>query len=285
MTGQYTFGDGDVAAERLALVAETFDPATRALLAAAVPPGVGLALDLGCGPGHTTRLVASVCRPRRTVGLERSEHFATLARQRYRRTATDIANRTASDTDTDTDTHADSGVRSGLGTGVEFAVHDVTEVPLPGAPADLIFARLLLAHLPDPRGLVERWRTQLAPGGVLVLDEIEAMTTPPGVLRRYEELVVALVAAEGGTMCAGPLLADLGGRLPEVDVPAPRAALMYGMNLATWRHEALARGLATDPELDALADDLAELADRTDPEAGATAVHWVLRQLVIPSAA
>jgi SAM-dependent methyltransferase len=254
MTGQYTFGDGDVAAERLALVAETFDPVTRPFLSEAVPSGLGLALDLGCGPGYTTRLIASTCRPQRTVGLERSEHFAALATRR----------------------HGDAGL------GIEFAVHDVTKVPLPGAPADLIFARLLLAHLPDPRGLVERWRTQLAPGGVLVLDEIESMTTPPGVLRRYEDLVVALVAAEGGTMCAGPLLADLGGRLPEVDVPAPRAARMYRMNLATWRHEARSRGLATDAELDTLAADLSALATSDDAAADTTPpVHWVLRQLVI----
>jgi SAM-dependent methyltransferase len=253
MTGRYTFGDGDLAAERLALVAEIFDPVSRELLASAVAPGPGpgpgLAVDLGCGPGYTTRLVADVCRPERTVGLERSEHFADLARRRH------------------------------SGPTVEFAVHDVTRVPFPVGPADVVFARLLLAHLPDPLGLVARWRSQLAPGGVLVLDEIESMTTPPGPLRRYEDLVVALVAAEGGAMYAGPILAQLGGgRCPEVDVDAAAAARMYGMNLATWRHEARRRDLAGDAELDRLADDLAELAEGPP---GGEVVHWVLRQLVV----
>jgi SAM-dependent methyltransferase len=251
MTGRYTFGDGDLAAERLALVAEIFDPVSRELLASAVAPGPGpgLAVDLGCGPGYTTRLVADVCRPARTVGLERSEHFADLARRRH------------------------------SGPTVEFAVHDVTRVPFPVGPADVVFARLLLAHLPDPLGLVARWRSQLAPGGVLVLDEIESMTTPPGPLRRYEDLVVALVAAEGGAMYAGPILAQLGGgRCPEVDVDAAAAARMYGMNLATWRHEARRRDLAGDAELDRLADDLAELAEGPP---GGEVVHWVLRQLVV----
>jgi SAM-dependent methyltransferase len=250
MTGRYTFGDGDVAAERLALVASIFDPITEPFLAASVPPGADLALDLGCGPGYTTRLLATTCRPRRTVGLERSEHFAGVAAA----------------------LHSQPGV-------VDFAVADVTAVPLPGAPADVILARLLLAHLPDPLELVDRWRSQLRPGGVLALDEIESLTPPPGPLKRYEELVVELVAAEGGVMCAGPLLADLGGTCPEVDVDSATAAHMFGMNLITWRTEALSRGLADDAELDRLADDLAGLA--ASPPDGA--VHWVLRQIAVPA--
>jgi len=255
MAGQYTFGDGDRAAERLGLVAEIFDPLSRQFLEDAVAPGADLALDLGCGPGYTTRLLADVGGARRTVGLDRSEHFVDLARRRH-----------GSD-------H------------IGFAVHDVTAVPLPGAPADVVHARLLLAHLPDPRGLVDRWRSQLRPAGLLVLDEIESMTTPPGPLRRYEDLVVALVAAEGGAMCAGPLLADLGGRCPEIDVDAARAARMYGMNLATWRHEARRRGLAGDAELDRLAGDLAELAELGHQAEHPTGdpVHWVLRQIALPA--
>jgi SAM-dependent methyltransferase len=252
MTGRYTFGDTDLAAERLALVAEIFDPVSRRFLDDVVAPGADLAVDLGCGPGHTTRLLAEVGRAGRTVGLDRSARFVDLARRRY----------------------------GGTGAGIDFAVHDVTEMPLPGAPAGVVQARLLLAHLPDPLGLVARWRTQLRPGGVLVLDEIESMTTPPGPLRRYEELAVALVAAEGGAMYAGPILASLGGRCPEVDVEDGRAAHMYGMNLATWRHEAHRRGLAGDPELDRLA---AELADLAEHPTGAV-VHWVLRQVAVPAA-
>ena len=161
MSTTYTFGDGDLAARRLGLVAEAFEAPSRELLALASPDEVDSALDLGCGPGHTTRLLAATCRPRRTLGLDGSADFV--------RTAGRL---------TDDPT-------------VRFAVHDVTALPLPGAPVDLVYARLLLAHLPDPPALAERWRTQLRPGGALVLDEVEAIAPPPGVLREYLDLVEA----------------------------------------------------------------------------------------------
>jgi trans-aconitate 2-methyltransferase len=252
---RYTFGDGDVAVRRMDLVAGLFDASSRAFLADALPPGVDTALDLGCGPGHTTRLLAEVARARRTVGVDGSERYVATARDR---TEADPTGELA----------------------VEFAVHDVTSVPLPVAPADVVYARLLLAHLPDPPGLVEQWRTQLRPGGVLLLDDVEDIEALPGVLRDYEELVVALVATQGGTMYAGRVLAPLGGRCVDVDVEARLAARIFGMNLTTWRDGALAAGLADDDHLDAVARGLATLAD-TAP--GGPTVRWVFRQVACPA--
>ena len=248
MVGKYTFGDSDLAAERMALVAQVFEPSSRALLARAVPRGAGIALDLGCGPGHSTRMLAAVCRPRRTMGVDGSERYVELARA----TTPDPT--------------------------VAFVHHDVTGLPLPEDPVDVVYARLLLAHLPDPPGLVERWRSQLRPGGAVVVDEVESIEAPPGVLREYEDLVVALVAAEGGPMYAGPLLAPLGGECVEVMVDAAVAARMYGMNLTTWRDRAQGLGLAGPDDLDRVAAGLARVADgRTD----LGPVRWVLRQLVV----
>jgi trans-aconitate 2-methyltransferase len=247
---RYTFGDSDLAAQRMALVAEVFGPSSRALLERTVPRGRELALDLGCGPGHSTRMLAEVCRPRRTLGVDGSERYVELARA----TTQDPA--------------------------VGFVHHDVTRLPLPEAPVDVVYARLLLAHLPDPPGLVERWRTQLQPGGVVVADEVESIEAPPGVLRDYEELVVALVAAEGGPMYAGPLLAPLGGDCVEVLVDAAVAARMYGMNLATWRDRALGLGLASPDDLDRVAAGLGRLVDG---QGGQGPVRWVLRQLAVPA--
>ena len=135
----YTFGDADVAAQRLAVVNEVFGSTSRALLEAAVKHPPALAYDLGCGPGHSTRLVAQTTGAKTTVGLERSE--AHLARA------------------------ASSALE-----GTRFVAWDVTELPFPAGRADLIYARLLLAHLKDPRDVALSWTTQLREGGLLVVD-------------------------------------------------------------------------------------------------------------------
>ena len=249
MASTYTFGDGDLALRRLDLLAEVYGPSSRALLAEVVPAGAATALDLGCGPGHTTRMVAEACRPARTIGVDVSARCVD---------------------------HARATVGRGR-PGISFVAHDVTAVPLPGAPADLIYARLLLAHLPDPLAVVARWRTQLAPGGVLVLEEVEAIDPPPGVLADYERLVTALVADGGGTMAVGPALgAALGGATVDVPVDVVDAARMFGLNLATWGDSAVGQGLVTAVEVDRLARELAALAATGR---GTATVRWVLRQI------
>ena len=247
MASTYTFGDGDLARRRLDLLAEVYDRSSRALLAEVAPEAPATALDLGCGPGHTTRMVADVCRPARTIGVDASARYVDHARAIIGRP------------------------------GISFVAHDVTAPPLPGMPAGLIYARMLLAHLPAPLDVVARWRTQLAPGGVVVLEEVEAIEAPPGVLADYERLVTAVVAGGGGTMAIGPALgAALGGRSVDVPVDVVDAARMFGLNLATWGGDAVARGLATADEVDRLARELAALAAIGR---GTAVVRWVLRQV------
>ena len=54
---QYLFGDSDIAARRLEVLAEVFAEPTRAFFLEAVPKRPRLAVDLGCGPGYTTHLL------------------------------------------------------------------------------------------------------------------------------------------------------------------------------------------------------------------------------------
>src|SRR5581483_5156946 len=257
--GGYTFGDTDLAAERLALVAEVFDPPSRRFLAEArdalaAPPA--LALDLGCGPGRTTQLVAEMTGAARTVGIDASASFLAEA------------------------------TRLCDSTGIEFLQHDVTAVPFPVGPADLVYCRLLLAHLPDPAAVLDRWMTQVRPGGVLAVDEVEYIETPNPVLERYEELVVTLVASRGAVMYAGPVIDAMpdgdgwrkgASRLVEHLVPVALAARMYGMNFRTWQDDPAITAVCSQDSLDRLANDLDERARST----GDPPVRWGLRQALL----
>ncbi len=235
----YTFGDDEVAARRLDLLAQVYSPPTRALLARWAPPVVDLAVDLGCGPGHTTRLLHELTGARRTVGVERSPAYVAVARE-----------------------HLD-----GL-TGAEVAEHDVTVSPLPVEGADLVFARFLLTHLSQPRRALEVWAEALAPGGRLVVQETARLVSRDPALGRYYELVAELQALHEQALDVGAHLPELAaaaglqvehaGRRPVVQRPAEMAAL-HVLNLRTWRHDPMAASLDAD-ELDALDDALVAIA-------------------------
>src|SRR4029079_7010531 len=124
-----------------------------------------------------------------------------------------------------------------------FALHNVAGTAFPTRPPDLVYARLLLAHLPDPAAVATRWADQLAPGGRLLLDEVEYIRTTNPVLAFYEEVVVGLIGARGAPMYAGPLITELtalakvSDAVVEHDVRTADAARMYSMNLQTWRED------------------------------------------------
>jgi SAM-dependent methyltransferase len=250
----YSFGDSRRAAARLALVAESFEPVSRPFLERCAPRGCDRALDLGCGPGFTTRLLAEVCAPRELVGLDASEAYVERAR-------------------------ADAP-----GRGRAFLVHDVTRVPFPGGAADLLHARLLLAHLSEPETVIARWATQLRPGGRLLLDEVEWIRSDDAIVLRYLELVTGMLNARGQELYVGARIeaATRGSRrlaceLRELSLPAARAAALFAANLAEFRQQPAIRAQASEAELDALA---AELRRRVAGEAGAP-VTWAMRQLAI----
>jgi SAM-dependent methyltransferase len=246
--GRYTFGDSEPAARRLAEVAALFEAPTRAFLGRVVGEPVGTAVDLGCGPGYTTELLGRCLRPRRLAGLDRFEAFLEQARRRV--------------------------------PGADFHVHDVTAMPLPTGPADLLFARFLLTHLPLPGQVVVAWATQLAPGGLLLLDEVEWIRTRDRALAGYLRVVAAVLEARGHRLEVGAALDALPdppglerrtSRVAVHELDPARAAAVFRSNLSVWRHDPDARELAGTAVLDRLDRDLA--GQRTAP------ITWGLRQI------
>jgi trans-aconitate 2-methyltransferase len=247
------FGDTPLAALRLEFLSDALEPSTRAFLADAAPRSPRLALDLGCGPGASTRLAAETTGAKRTVGVDTSMAFLEIASARP-------------------------------APGVTFGQHDATSVPLPGAPADLIYCRLLLAHVSDPAATVRAWAAQLAPRGRLLVDEMEWIDAPHPVLAAYEAVVLDLVESRGAPMDAGPLVTTIVGgpgwrqthnKVRKVRIAAPTAARIYEMNLQSWRDDPHIRDHHPSDRLDDLARDLGALAASTT----ADPVVWAVRQV------
>lgn len=255
---RYTLGDSALAGDRLALLAEVFGPSTRALVRAWRPSTVRLAVDLGCGPGHTTRLLADELLGAEVTGLDASAAFVERARREHG------------------------------GPGVRFVVHDATVVPFPTPPPDLVLARYLLSHLPGPIEVVGRWVGQLARGGRVLVDEVEAIDTTVEVFATYLEISGGMIAAQGADLYVGSMLVTTapptGARVVHTDAVAvapttATVASLFGMNLATWRHDPWVVGHVEPAVLDGLATGLARL----ERSSGEGAIVWRQRQVVYES--
>lgn len=249
----YTFGDGELAAQRLALLAETYAESSAAFLRRQGPIEGG-AVDLGCGPGHTTALLAQALRPAWIAGLERSPRLLAQVRERL--------------------------------PAAELHEHDVTAGPLPVRPAALVYARFLLTHLPDPAGAVRTWAGALAPGGRLALEETVALRSEHPAIQRYYDLVTALqahyrqqfdVGRRLGALLRGAGLEVVEDGVAVIELPAARMARLHAMNLRTWGQDPHAREAFDPAELAALLATLEAIAGGAQ---AAPPVHGEMGQAV-----
>jgi trans-aconitate 2-methyltransferase len=237
----YTFGDTDLAARRLALLARVFEPSSLRLMAALPPVTGGVGLDFGCGPGHTTHLLAQHLALDHVIGLDQSEKLL------------EIANRTSTDSR------------------LAFAHCDVTRVPLPVPAADLLYARFLLTHLREPARVVRAWSSVARPGATLVLEETAAMTAEHPAFSRYYALVERMQVHYGQRMYIGRDLTALAReaapewlveytQIANSELPAADMARLHSMNLQTWSHDAFARANYDSRELAELSAALGRIA-------------------------
>jgi trans-aconitate 2-methyltransferase len=258
-TGGYTFGDSALAADRLRHLAALFQPALAAFVAEHARRGLAQVIDLGSGPGHTTRALWTLLAPERLLGLDNSQRFIDEARR-------------------------DSPPA------IEYRLHDLRcSWPLDAgaAPrADVMYSRFLLTHLPEPRAALSLWAELLAPGGRLLLQETSHMASSHPALARYYELMAEFQRRHGQAMDIGQRLESLaddelfqrvqaGAR--RFELSGPRMARVHLMNLATWRRDAQAHSFAAD-ELDRLGQSLDALA-RDD--ASDVVVEYTMGELVL----
>jgi SAM-dependent methyltransferase len=252
----YQFRDSDLAAERLAEVARVFRDPSADFVRRVADRAFQKVLDLGCGPGFTTRLLAEVLGADRTIGVDRSAHFLDLARCQ------------------------DSP-------GIDYFEHDVCSAPFPCAAADVAYCRFLLSHLPNVRSVLDTWSDLLEPGGILLLDEVEAIRTSKPWFEKYLGIVEGMLNAAGSMLYVGPVLepAVPGGRLRIVrsdvrrmDVSNRDAASMFSRNVPNWRANDYIQAHFRDSEIDEL---LAGLLREAAAPASHSEITWELRQMVL----
>jgi trans-aconitate 2-methyltransferase len=238
MSEHYTFGDNDRAAARLGLLAEVYEPSTRRLLDGLGVGPIDVALDLGCGPGHSTELVHATVGARKTWGLDASEHLIELARSR-------------------------------LGPPFAFAVHDATHSPLPVLGADLAYARHLLAHLACPRAVLTACASAVRPEGRFVLEETAALDSSEPVFVDYYARVRAMLRHYGQDMFVGSDLERLAQGTPwrverferiSVLLDARAMATLHAMNVRTWSQDAFAASTFDARAMGAVTEDLDAIA-------------------------
>jgi trans-aconitate 2-methyltransferase len=248
----YAFGDTDLAAQRLDLLARVFAKSSQPFLARNASRRVRLAADLGCGPGYTTHMIAQSLGCERAVGLDSSEDFVGLAQSK-----------------------ADGAMG--------FHIHDVTQIPLPEAPYDALYCRFLLTHLPEPLATLRRWATQLRPRGRLLVEETEWIETRVPAFARYIAIVDSMLADQGNELYVGRTLHGAddpeGLRRTESEVVRlavanGRAAAMFHMNMQFWKQNPFVKDMA---EIEDLERELAGMASGAESHKG---IQWGLRQMI-----
>jgi ubiquinone/menaquinone biosynthesis C-methylase UbiE len=141
----YILGHTDFEMDRLQLQASIIAGVTRRLIRES---GIGAGmtvLDIGCGPGDVSLLLAeAVGRSGRVVAFDREERAIEAARKRARSMGYD---------------------------NIEFIVSSDKELPQ-RSPFDAAIGRYVLIHQPDAPAMVQRAAKAVRPGGIVAFHEV-----------------------------------------------------------------------------------------------------------------
>jgi trans-aconitate methyltransferase len=184
----YSLGHTPAEYARLQAQARVWEAAATRILDQVTVPAGASCLDAGCGPGETMRLLAQRVGPAgHVLGVDADAAIGALAVQ----------------------TLHGQGHRH-----CAFQAHDLTaDQPVPGGPFDLVYARLLLFHLPERVAVLARLWDAVAPGGHLVVQDYDLRTVSvlPALASVDEvgRVIIGSFVAAGADVSAGARLAEL----------------------------------------------------------------------------
>jgi cyclopropane fatty-acyl-phospholipid synthase-like methyltransferase len=246
IVGAYAIAGGKEGKQRLDLLSDAMRATTFELLESAGLKTGDQCLDAGCGGGHVALEMARIVGPTgHVMGIDFDPHVLEFARADAKEASAD---------------------------NVEFVTADTSSFE--GGPFSFIHARYLLSHVSKPDRVFSRLKRLLAPGGRIAIEDIDmsgSFCYPPNSAQdRFQALYTEAVRRGGAD-------ANLGRRLPAL-------ALAAGLHGAQWRvfqplyasgpHKhmtavtmqliggsLLRYGLATEAEIDTLAQKLTAFAD------------------------
>jgi len=250
---KYTFGDTPTADDRLKRIASFFNPQAENFIRPFLNGKVDIALDLGCGPGHTTSMLANVTKANKVVGLDFSEKFIESANRHY--------------------------------TGLEFKVHDVTQTPFP-MNANIIYCRFLQSHLNNTEKVINSWMNELMPGGMLFIDELENIKTENEDFNFYLEIGDKLIASQGANLYIGD---QINRDVKNLNVLYNESIILpvknhmaawwfYPNTVSIWKTSDFVKDLVTDQKREQIARKFFDMAENKSEQSDIT---WIMKRIVI----
>ncbi len=256
MTGasspSYIIRGGEAGRDRLRVIGRVFWPTTEALLRRVGVPLDASCLDVGCGGGDVSVKLRQLAPVGSVVGVDLDPVKIRIA---------------------ESDSAA-AGV-----TDIEFRVEDVTEPP-PSTDVgrfDIVYVRFVLTHLTDPATAVAHLLTRVAPGGTLIVEDIDnsghfcfpASAAHDRYVRWYSETATR----RGVDPNIGPrlpfLLRDAGVQGVSMHVVQPsgfegEVKSLVPLTMVAIAESVVQAGLATEQEVAATVAELETFAERDD---------------------
>jgi SAM-dependent methyltransferase len=198
-------------------------------------------VDLGCGTGMVTQLLAELVGPTgQVIGVDYSAAQIEQARALL-----------------------SPGV-----TNVRFIEASATDTGLPRGAFDLVYCRFLFIHLTEPEAALHEMRELLKPGGILACEDgdlTSAASEPPSKLHEFSNLFGALGPKWGVDYTFGRRLFQMvrAANFSQVEITLNQPVFAHGENkrllelsVAEAGPSFLAAGLVTEEQL---ADTLVEM--------------------------
>ncbi len=249
VSNDYVISGGRSGFERLRVLSRVWGDTTESLLrSVGVGPGMRC-LDVGCGAGDVSLLLASLVGPSGAVVDSDSDGVQLdLVRAECQRL----------------------GV-----TTVELVLEDVMELEVSGA-YDVVYSRFVLEHLPDPLEALRRMWRAVRPGGLLVAEDGDFLADfcepPHPGFDFWQYAYQETLRRHGGDPLSGRLLHS---RFREVGIADPQlevvqhvyltgeGKLMPYLTIARTALKIIASGVATRAEVDVALAQLEALANDT----------------------